>query len=154
MTFLSHWNDANKDEIFWRFNFHLKNVGATPTKRMSVRASMISSEKSVAHPEIAQDAPLVPLTLGANASASVLTFDLSAAQFQQVKDRQLSIYILIEAKYGNSVNPVSSHITRVALKSGVVTGNPLLYWEAISNPVAISFQHMASMNCVDDECAT
>lgn len=152
VTWISHWRDGDQSKIFWRFTFSLKNTGATPTKRLKVQACMFEAEAPIETFEIPEHVESKPLTLGSGAAAGILTFDLDAPRFDQVREREVILYVLIEVTYGNAINPRSNHITRIGLSSGVVTGDPTKYWHATENPVSIKFNHIKPFNCVDDEC--
>lgn len=152
MTWFSHWVDDNQSDIVWRFSFGLKNTGTTPTKRLEFRARWCIADTPVDVLRILDEVETLPLTIGAIGAAGVLTFDVFPAKLKKVQTGELIIYIIIEATYGNVINPESQHITRIGMESGVVAGDPLKYWNGSSNPVNIKFKHIRHVNCVDDEC--
>lgn len=151
-NWVSHWKFEDKEQIFWRFTFEISNTGATPTKRLQVRAYLIQSQTLMEDFAIPEEIDRMPLTLGAGRSAGVLNFDIDAPTLEKVANGDDKIYVLIEATYGNAINPSSQHITRIGMQFAEITGDPKKYWHATDNPVFVKFKHISGFNCSDDEC--
>jgi hypothetical protein len=148
----SHWFLTDKKRIFWRFHVSIKNIVQTPAKSVRIRRKMLILVASDPTPSLEKNETTIETSLGPNDAITIGSIDVLSEELVAVQDGHLAIYVIYEVSYKNAINAKSNHITRVGLKSGVITGDPSMYWEDIANPMNVQFDHVRGMNCLDEEC--